>query len=95
MSEIIDIIMAVALSLGLSGSGMVRVAYCESTLRPGVVSVAGYRGLYQLGAGHMRNFYAAGWNDWTDPYQMTHYVGNYVKQNGWSEWPVCGRRYYG
>ncbi len=90
---VIQAIMAVAIALGLSGPGMVRVAQCESSLNPLSINPNGHYGLFQLSRGHLALFAQQGWSDWRDPSQITYYVGNYVLQRGWGEWS-CGYRYF-
>ncbi|MGI8847659.1 MAG: transglycosylase family protein [Candidatus Dormibacteria bacterium] len=84
------IIMAAATAHGVDGSWMIRIASCESGLRPSALNPAGpYIGLFQFVPSTFR---AHGGTDIYDPVQQSNIAADMLAHGGSQSWPVCSHR---
>jgi hypothetical protein len=76
--DVVAIIQSAAAQYGADGSQLVRLARCESTLRPGAVGDHGTSlGLFQISTlptGLMAHFRTVGYSDPLDPWEAASYV---------------------
>jgi hypothetical protein len=79
---------AICQAFGPECAKAIRVAQCESHLNPFARSQNGlYWGMYQFGA-YARARYGFQWNPWG----QARAAARMRRAEGWSPWPVCGRR---
>jgi hypothetical protein len=84
------IIMAAAAQYGVDGNWMVRIASCESGLRPNAYNPGGpYIGLFQF---LPSTFAAHGGTNIYDPTQQATIAANMIAHGGARAWPVCSQR---
>lgn len=84
------IIMAAAAKFGVDGNWMVRIASCESGLRPNAYNPSGpYIGLFQF---LPSTFAAHGGTNIYDPAQQADIAANMLAHGGARSWPVCSQR---
>lgn len=84
------IIAAAANAHGVDPSWMIRIASCESGLRPNAYNPSGpYYGLFQF---LMSTFKAHGGTNIWDPTQQSNIAAAMLVQDHGSAWPVCSKR---
>lgn len=76
---------------GPAGDAAVRVARCESGLRPGAVSSGGHAGLFQLARVHAGRAARLGyaWSQMLEAYPNTRVAFDLWREQGWRPW-ACG-----
>lgn len=86
MFEIVrSLIVAAAIAHGVSVQQMDTIACHESGFNRYAMN-GQYTGLYQLGYGMQRGFFARGYNDLFDPAQQSNYVAEVLARGGQSNW---------
>lgn len=81
-----EIIYDAAADFGLSGSYLLSVAHCESTLNPYAYNAAGYHGLFQY---DMTTWAEFGYGDIYDPVAQARTTARLLAAGHASRWPNC------
>jgi Transglycosylase-like domain len=81
-----SVIYAAAANAGISGSYLLSVANCESSLDPGAYNAAGYYGLFQF---DQQTWAAYGYGSIYDPVAQANTAARLLAAGESSRWPNC------
>ncbi|MEA2509114.1 MAG: hypothetical protein QOG21_1196 [Actinomycetota bacterium] len=86
VGSVSDVIYAAAANAGISGSYLLSVANCESSLNPGAYNSAGYYGLFQF---DQQTWSAYGSGSIYDPVAQANTAARLLAVGQSSRWPHC------